>query len=1208
MTVGHAGQPGCAPSAETLRRNLRALAVRSVRAAEAVRIATPRTDLTFAVADDGAITASEGDGVSARWLASRRRPLEEAERLAATVDPRASGGVAVLGFGVGHHVAALARRMGTAGFVVCFEPDPGLLRAVLERVDCSAWLGGGTVAVLTDCDPVALSHALSGVEGILSLGVKIVEHPGSKARLGAQAARFGEELARVMRAMRTTVVTTLVQMETTLRNLLMNLDYYAGCPGVGDLAGACADRPAVVVSAGPSLRRNIDLLARPGVRDRVVVIAVQTVLKQLLERGIRPHFVTALDWHEISRRFYEGLTADDVRGVTLVADAKGNPAILSSFPGAIRCPSEPVLDSVLGSAHRHDPAALPAGATVAHLAYYLARHLGCDPVMLIGQDLAFTDGQYYGPGAAIHAVWAGEINEFNTLEMLEWQRIVRHRRLLHRVEDAEGRPVYTDDQMAAYLVQFERAFEEDARRGLTTIDATEGGARKRHTTPLSLAEALDRYSGAGARRVALPPAERDEGALRRGASVAAERARALRRGVWRVGEISRETARLLAEMRDHHADQARVNQLIGRVQGLAREVESLGAAYELVQRLNQTGTLRRFRHDREIGLDTALSPLDRQRRQIERDIENVTWLADAADAMGRMLDDTTAAMEGGPKVTRTPAPEPDGVRVSRDSVRVAAVVAVDPDRSGLGTPRRLEDRFLGGLNPLALLLRQLARTQRVRRVVLLAQDPARVRAIAGAAPTGVDLAVRRVEHHPLGERRHAVGRARLWARSCWRGGLANQTCYDEAFDAETLAGVMRDEGIDAAVICGADWALLDPALADAVADRCLERPSEHRFTFTQSPPGLAPCVIERTLADEMASQAPGAGPIASMGGLLGYVPVAPVLDPIAKDVCVHVEPIVRDAGVRFIPDEPSRALALSRLAASCGVPWDEADAAALCRAAEASPLSLAGPAPQVLTLEICTGRRTGGLRARTLWGSGEAPERRPISLDMARRILAQFGRLRQDAAVTLAGAGDPLMHPAWPEIAAIARECGIAGVHLRTNLLCDPSVVDALARSGVDVVSVDLLATEAEAYRRMAGANLFEGAQENVRRLVAIASEGGRWGSPWVVPRITRCDAVYGQVESFYDHWLMHAWACVIDPLARPISGDRIAPLPLPVAARDRLDRTTMTVLCDGRVPMSGSDLHARQRAGDLARQPFEEVWRALARARRLSSPRRAVA
>jgi len=63
---------------------------------------------------------------------------------------------------------------------------------------------------------------------------------------------------------------------------------------------------------------------------------------------------------------------------------------------------------------------LPAGATVAHLAYYLGRYLGCDPVVLVGQDLGFTDGQYYAAGAAIHDVWAPELNEFNTLETMEW--------------------------------------------------------------------------------------------------------------------------------------------------------------------------------------------------------------------------------------------------------------------------------------------------------------------------------------------------------------------------------------------------------------------------------------------------------------------------------------------------------------------------------------------------------------------------------------------------------------------------------------------------------------------------------------------------------------------------------------------------------------------------------------------------------------------
>src|SRR4029450_7963116 len=115
-----------------------------------------------------------------------------------------------------------------------------------------------------------------GFEALLAMGVAFLEHPADRVRLGELSGRFQTNFTSVYRAIRTTVVTTLLQSEVTLRNLLMNLDRYATCPGLAELEGACAGRPAIVVSAGPSLRRNIDLLSRPGIRERFVIIAVQT--------------------------------------------------------------------------------------------------------------------------------------------------------------------------------------------------------------------------------------------------------------------------------------------------------------------------------------------------------------------------------------------------------------------------------------------------------------------------------------------------------------------------------------------------------------------------------------------------------------------------------------------------------------------------------------------------------------------------------------------------------------------------------------------------------------------------------------------------------------------------------------------------------------------------------------------------------------------
>ncbi|MCC6676022.1 MAG: DUF115 domain-containing protein [Phycisphaerales bacterium] len=1144
-----------------LEANLRALLLGSGPAvAGAVLRARPRMDIEFVTADDGAVSAVLGG----RQLASRRRPVEEAERLAATVPVETTGGVAVLGFGLGHHLRALAERMKTAGVVLAFEPDVDLLRAVLERVDHSAWLARGNVRLVLEAeDQGAIAAAVGGFEGVLSMGTRLLEHPPSKARLGEAAATFSASFTAVMKAVRTNVVTTLVQMEATIRNILMNLDYYATREGIEELRGSQRGRAAVVVSAGPSLRRNIELLARPGVRERVVIIAAQTVLKPLLAKGIRPHFVTALDYHEISRRFYEGLTAADVEGVTLVVEPKANPAILDAFPGRIRCVAEPVLDMLLGEGLARPMGELKPGATVAHLAYYLARQLGCDPVMLIGQDLGFTDGQYYSAGAAIHQVWSGELNEFRTLEMFEWERIVRSRHLLRKTNDTLGRPVYTDEQMATYLVQFERDFASDARAGLTVIDATEGGVAKAHTTVMTLAEALEKHGGAA------PAAARADAtdAKPRSSikSKVTERVREVRGDVWRIGELSRRSARLLEKMLAAHGDRAGVNRLIGEVHGLRDEAVSLKTAYWLVHHLNQTGTLRRFRADRAIGLEDSLSPVEQQRRQISRDIENVRWLADSADQMARLLDDTIAAMEGGPKSFRDPAPmEAAGPSVEVRSVerRLAAVMIVDPDFGGLGLPRDLAVPVHGRLNALQLTLARLARCGRIDRVILATDRAERVRELVGPAVGGPGVEIHETDLGPWRERSRAVGASRLYGPGCWRGAIGNLTVYDEVMDAAVLSAVMGSAGLESAVVIGPDWALVDPGLIDAVIERHVERPAQHRLVFTQAAPGLAGVVIARSLAEELASARPGAGMLASVGGLTGYIPIAPQADPIAKPTCVMVPAAVRDVGARLIADSRARVTQISSLLRALGPAAREASAEAIARAFMTLPE--AGPSHRHAMVELTT-QRAGGSAAAT-WH--EAPARaEDLAVEHFDRGLKRLRGDFEDAVLTLGGRGDPLLHGDWARAVRAAREAGFAAVHVRTELPRGPGDAEALLECGADVISVDLYAGQPATYLGITGRDGLDAAAAGVRALLA----GRRGpGDPWIVPRITRCDAVYEEIEAFYNGWLMEAGTCIIDPLPRTMPGQRIEPLPWPVGAQRRRESETVVMRADGAIEGAG--------------------------------------
>ncbi|TVQ64201.1 MAG: DUF115 domain-containing protein [Phycisphaerales bacterium] len=1181
--------PG-APSDAVLDANLRALARLSPDAAEAIRRAGPCADAEFFPTDDGALGARLGG----RLLASARRPREEAQRFCEGVDVRDAAGIVVAGFGLGLHVEELARSAGRTVLLIVYEPDVELLRAVLERVDMSAALHGSNVLLLTDPDDAAaISAGLTGMEAFIAMGVEIVEHPPSVPRLGDSAARFGRTLARVVAAVRTNVVTTMMQTETTTRNTLMNVAWYAGREGVEPLRGACAGLPAVVVSAGPSLERNMRLLAAPGVRERCVIVAVQTALKPLLNAGVRPHFVTALDYHEISARFYEGLTPADVAGVTLIAEPKANPAILDAFPGAVRCPRDEFLDAALGDDLAGEHGAVPSGATVAHLSYYFARWLGCDPVALIGQDLGFTDGQYYAGGAAIHDVWAPELNMFRTLEMMEWERIVRSRAILRRAEDHLGRPVYTDEQMATYLAQFERDFRADAARGLRIVDATEGGVRKTHAETATLADFLRRHAHDDAPRLPDldPPAAYAEPSRR---ADVRDRLRDVRQGVWRIGECARKADRLLEEMLTHHDDQPRVNRLIGAVDRVRDEAVATQPAYELVHRFNQAGSFNRARADRAIALERDLPPLERQRRQIERDAQNVRWMGDAADALGALLDEALRVYDGAVKPTRdsaprrTPAPTLAGERAptkAKQPTRVDAVVHVP------GDSRALRETFAGRMRLLSTLDR-LTRCARIDRVFLLTDDVEGVREAVSGAGARV-FHVEQADGAALRMRTDRAHALRRFAPDSWRGAPGGLTVFDEALAPEALLPLMQREGMNAALLVGADWALVDPALCDAVIDRHLEHPERHPLAFTQAAPGLCGVVIDRRIVEEMARAGDKAGAFGTLGGLLSYLPVRPKADPIAQPVCVRIDAEVRDAGVRCIPDTRSGARAME--AALGGADAATIDALSLVRTLRAHRGN-GEAAPRELFVELCdtptTARRRIGAGARQDGAGATA------SLASFARLLEAYASVRDDLVVSFEGRGDTLAHPAWADFVACARERGSGAIHVRTDLRCAPESVDALLAAAPDTVSVDLLAETPETYHALTGFDDFARVQANVERLLELRPGAGWMPGPWLGVRITRCDATYTEVETFYDRWLLRTGGvggAIIDPLLRPIEGERIAPLPAPRLLRERVAGERMFLRCDGAAALDEHFEHAV--AHDAAADPAG-AWRAVREAR----------
>jgi hypothetical protein len=551
------------------------------------------------------------------YLHSRHEPIDEAKRLVAHIDFDERIAFFVHGFGLGYHVEQLFDRASEEALICVCEPDLRMIRTALECRDLSRLVESRRVMFLTKPDKSEIFVRLAQQMAMFSMGYETIEH-GPSVRLNpSHHAQFREWMGEWAAFCKTSINTLVLNGRRTAENIARNIGWYAATPSLARLKDKHKGEPAIIVSAGPSLRKNKHLIKDAS--GKAVIVAVQTTLQPLLELGVEPHYVTSLDYHDICTRFFEKLPP--TLRTELVAEPKATTAIFGMNPGPLSLLGNDFAESLLREM-KLGKAKLTSGATVAHLAYYLAEHVGCDPIIFVGQDLGFSDGLCYSPGTSYDEVWRPELNRFQTVEMKQWEQISRDKKILRRIPDHQGRPMYTEERLFTYLQQFERDF---LRAKTRIIDATEGGARKRGATPMPLATAIETYCNQQLSNVADDHAglrwdllEQVIACLEHRHDEAVE-----------VEAISRDTMALLEEVRDYLSDQGRVNRVISQIDVLRGRMNAFGATYDLIMQLSQLTELARFHADRKISA-SRIDGVERQRRQVTRDITNVRAVSDAA--------------------------------------------------------------------------------------------------------------------------------------------------------------------------------------------------------------------------------------------------------------------------------------------------------------------------------------------------------------------------------------------------------------------------------------------------------------------------------------------------------------------------------------------------------------------------------------------------
>jgi hypothetical protein len=453
--------------ARFLAANLQALGIKG-RSKQAILEAPPKgrlvrlADGNPALEVDGRIIGAPADA------RSRATSLDDVEGT--------DGGVAVVfGVGAGHSVREL--REHSSAKLVVFEPDPGVLRMVLESGPSD--LGGIPIF----CD----ANDLEGIWSDLARdqpAAALVRTPGYDAAYPEAVGALAETIRMLVADVSLFANTRAFRFRNWIEDVFANVDVLCETSPFLGLANRYASVPAFIIGAGPSLKKNVALLGEAARRG--IVFAVDVSGKVLAKHGVEPQVLVCLEALNLSHHMSSLPFIDRVvRAFSLTA----SPASLSTGNGPL-LPFFEILRAFSPVEQLLGVQPVSVGGSVSTVAFSLAEKLGCSPIVLVGQDLAYTDGRTHAEGTAFEASRTRVDRTTGTIEYDYCQEILdvrkgsalgppQSREQLFEVPGWGGEEaVSSTSAFNGYRKWFEGTAEVMAavRPGVRLVNATEGGS------------------------------------------------------------------------------------------------------------------------------------------------------------------------------------------------------------------------------------------------------------------------------------------------------------------------------------------------------------------------------------------------------------------------------------------------------------------------------------------------------------------------------------------------------------------------------------------------------------------------------------------------------------------------------------------------------------------------------------------------------------
>lgn len=361
--------------------------------------------------------------------------------------------------------------------ILIYEPNPYLLKYALMNYDLSfLWEAKQTVLLFEFGDEKKFEYEIKKCSAIkwqnLVKNICVISPPNMwhyKEKCYFVTKLFLEGLDIQIK----TLGNSLEDIFFGQENNYKNVDAIIENSDLKEIKNKFEGYPAIVVASGPSLDKNIDILHKA--QDKALIITCDASWMACKKHNVKPDAIASIERIENTYKFYyEGKTFDE--DMVLIGPSVLWPQIVEEYPGRKIITNK--VDNGIEKwwADNFDNLYhVGQGMSCANVAFAYALYAGCNPIILIGQDLAYTNNKIHSD--LTHTKFEGANDDRLAQGLM--------------VEDIYGNMIPTSDVYNLFRNWFE--IQINSYPNLKVIDATEGGAKIHGSEIMTLQDVIDTY-------------------------------------------------------------------------------------------------------------------------------------------------------------------------------------------------------------------------------------------------------------------------------------------------------------------------------------------------------------------------------------------------------------------------------------------------------------------------------------------------------------------------------------------------------------------------------------------------------------------------------------------------------------------------------------------------------------------------------------------